>query len=171
MIDQQDAEQIIKAIRDYDTKKHAKDIKTKQDNRLRNTKLLLENYNYFKAHADKSIYSSEQLESVNDIGELDDYKPHMLIESIKRSSYKTYLMLAHIDKMLKIYEIYTNMEGEKQQRAFRVMKKFYLDKLKMADILVEESIAERTFNRDIAESVHCLSGFLFGFDSINEMAE
>jgi hypothetical protein len=158
----------VSTVREYDAKQASIQAKQRKDNRLRNTKLLLENYNYFHAHADKSIYSSEQLESIDELGDISDYKPHMLIESIKKSSYKTYIMLAHIDKMLKIYEIYAKQEGDKQARAFNVLKRYYVDKEKINDIAAAEGISERTAQYDLQEGIKMLAGFIFGFDILED---
>ena len=163
--------QVVEAVRTYDAKQHDINIKHKRDTRLRNTRLLLQNYNYFKAHADSSIYSSDQLEAVDEMGDIDDYKPHMLIQAIKQSSYKTYLILAHIDKMLKIYELYANMGSDKSKREYQVMLKYFLQGLKTSEISKEYDVDERTIQRDIVDSVQHFSGFVFGFDSIAEMSE
>lgn len=171
MLSKQELNDVVEAIRAYDIKQHDADMKHKHDTKLRNTRLLLQNYNYFKAHADSSIYSSEQLEAVDSMGAIDDYKPHMLIQAIKQSSYKTYVILAHIDKMLKIYEIYANMSNEKAKREYQVMVKYFLDGMKTSEIAAEYEVDDRTIQRDIVDSVQHFSGFVFGFDSIAEMSE
>ena len=171
MLTKQELDDVIKAVKEYDASQHEILLKIKRDTRLRNTRLLLQNYNYFKAHADKSIYSSDQLESIDELGCIDDYKPHMLIQAIKKSSYKTYLILAHIDKMLKVYEIYANMGSEKSKREYKVMIKYFLQGIKTSDIAHEFEVDDRTIQRDITDSVNHFSGFVFGFDSIAEMSE
>jgi predicted DNA-binding protein YlxM (UPF0122 family) len=161
-------QQVVTAVRNYDAKQHAINIKNKRDTRLRNTRLLLQNYNYFKVHAKEAVYSADQLQ---DIDEIDDYKPHILIQSIKKSSHKTYVVLKHINKMLEIYKTYANMGSDKSKREYRVMVKHFLNGVKMSDIAKTEEVDERTIRRDIVDSVQHFSGFVFGFDSINEMSE
>ena len=50
----------VEASKAYDAKQRIKDKKARHDKRLRNTRLLLKHYNYFRNHADESIYKSSQ---------------------------------------------------------------------------------------------------------------
>jgi hypothetical protein len=163
-----DIEQIIATIREYDAKQHKLNIKLSRDIRLRNTRLLLQNYNYFKVHAEESVYSADQLQ---DIDEIDDYKPHILLQSIKKSSHKTFIVLKHINKMLVRYKNYADMGSDKSKREYRVMVKHFIDGVKTSDIAGLEGVDERTIRRDIVDAIQHFSCFLFGFNSIADMSE
>lgn len=170
-----DKQEIIKltveVVQEYNQKQQRENIKKRHEWKLKNTKLLLDHYNYFNEHIDESIYSSDQLQTIDILAEIEDCRSSIDIRAIKNSAQKTYVIMAHIDKMLSLYQTWCDKEGEIEQRKFRVLKMFYFDKLKVSDILQVEFISEKTFYRDIADSVNRLSSLIFGIDAVHQMTE
>lgn len=161
----------VEACKDYEQKQLIKNIKSRHDWKLRNTRLLLNHYNYFKDHIDESIYNSDQMKTIDVIAEIESCNTHINIQSIKKSAQKTFVIMSHIDSMLDLYKSWCDRSGETEQRRLRVLKMFFFDKIKVPDILQGEFISERTFYRDIDEAVNKLSALIFGIEAVNQMAE
>jgi len=161
----------IEASKDYDAKQRVKNKKSRFDWRLRNTRLLLKHYNYFRDHVDESIYCSKQLNAIDDLGDVDDYGININIQSIKKSAQKTSIVLSHVNAMLGLYEIYCIKTGPSEERKLRVLKSFYFNQTRMADIAINENVAERTCTRDLFDAINKLSALIFGIDSVHEMVE
>lgn len=161
----------VEASKDYDAKQRIKNIRVRHDKRLRNTRLLLKHYNYFRNHADESVYKSSQLDAVEVLDEIEDDKSEIYIQSIKKSSDKTCVILSHIKAMLDLYELYCIKAGVSEQRKLRVLKSFYFDSMKMYEIAINENIAERTCFRDLDDAINKMSALIFGIDAVHEMSE
>lgn len=161
----------IRACREYDQKQRVKDNKLRQDWKLRNTRLLLEHYNFFKDHVDESIYSSDHLDVINIMAEIEDCRGSIDIKSIKKSARNTFVIMSHIDKMISLYQIWCDKQGDIEQRRARVLKMFFIDKLRIPDILQAEFISEKTCYRDIESAVDTLSSLIFGIDAVHQMTE
>ncbi|MCM0759595.1 hypothetical protein M7775_13635 [Sporomusa sphaeroides DSM 2875] len=146
-------------------------IKSRHDKRLRNTRLLLKHYNYFRDHANNSVYKYSQLKALEMLDELEDCRSDIYIQSIKQSAAKTSIIVSHINFMLDIYQVYCDRSGETEQRKLRVLKSFYLDKTNRYDVMQRENISERTYFRDIDDGIDTLSAMIFGIDAIHEMTE
>jgi hypothetical protein len=161
----------IKASKEYDAKQKAKNKKARYEWKLRNTRLLLNHYNYFKDHIDESIYSSDHLKTIDILAEIEDCRSSIDIRAIKKSAQKTFVIMAHIDSMIDLYQSVCDRAGETEQRKLRVLKMFFFEKLIVADILKVESISESTFYRDIDSAVDKLSSLIFGIDAFDKMTE
>lgn len=147
--------------------------KGRYDRRLRNTRLLLKNYRAFKGHAQGAVFNAKQAkESAIDILDgLDDYSfdDTLYIESIKRSQQRTFIILQHIDEMLKYYRIACEQSGrEDEMRCYRIIVKTYIeDEKKTAEqIAEEENIERRTVYKNINSAIKPLSALIFGVDSL-----
>jgi hypothetical protein len=161
----------VEASKEYDQKQRVKNIKSRHDKRLRNTRLLLKHYNYFHCHADESIYKSSQLNAIDVLDEIDDCRSDVYIQSIKKSAIKTNIILSHINAMVELYRAYCDRVGASEQRKFRVLKSFYFDQAIRLDIMRKEHISESTFFRDIDDAINTLSALIFGIDAVHEMTE
>lgn len=161
----------VEAVREHDAKQRIKDIESRYDWRLRNTRLLLKHYNYFQKHIKDAVYCSDQLGTVDLLGEMEGYSATVNIQSIKKSVQKTFVIMKHIDAMLDLYESYAYRKGQAEQRKLRVLKGFYLHGRRMMDIAEEEYVTERTCSRDLCDAINTLSALIFGIDSVNEMIE
>ena len=161
----------VEACKEYDQKQRIKNIKSRHDKRLRNTRLLLKHYNYFRNQIDEAIYKSSQLNAVDVRDEIDDCRSDVYIQSIKKSAAKTAIVIHHINNMLEIYQSYCDKTGTSEQRKFRVLKSFYFDQTKRFDVMQIEHISESTYFRDVDDAVNTLSALIFGIDAVHEMTE
>jgi hypothetical protein len=99
---------------------------------------------------------------------LDHFNSDIYIESIKKSITRTYIILAHIDQMLKLYKIYYETSGKAEdERRYRILQAVYLDGEKITEICEIEGIDESTYYRDIREACGKLSALIFGIDGIS----
>lgn len=154
-------------------KEKKKAAKERRDRRLRNTKLLLRNYRMLKAHCESAVYEAAQLDvSEVDILELmesvftDD---EMYVESIKRSAERTYLIMSHVNEMLRIYEIYCSTSGTiEDRRRYDALHARYISEepMTIAEIAEKENVDNSTVYRDLNMAVEKLSALLFGIDGL-----
>ena len=107
--------------------------KHKVDMRIRNTELLLHNYNNFKKHMKESVYTENQLtkeELFNELDlDMDEEITTTQINSIIQSKNKTIIIMKHIDTFLDYYKYKClNSNREDVQRRYEVIKLLYLNK-------------------------------------------
>lgn len=155
-----------------------KERKRIRDNRLHNTRMLIENYRLFKAHAEKALYSAQDIdnnESVFDILALMSDKAFTAAEStaeaIKQSAVRTQIMVNHITAMLEIYRIWCERTGKAENmRQYRVICALYIDDTPMTvdEVAEKECVACRTVYRDIESALEVLSALIFGVDGLHE---
>ncbi|MEA4834977.1 MAG: hypothetical protein VB133_07580 [Anaeromusa sp.] len=141
------------------------------DKRLRNTKLLLSHYVMLEEHSKRSISNVRQLETNEEafdvLDSIDDLDNETYIQSIKRSATRTRIILAHIQEMVAIYEIYCERSGRTEDpRRCRVLKAKFFQSMSNADIAATESVDERTIRRDLTEACQKLSALIFGIDGL-----
>lgn len=161
-------DRIAKATLEYNEKLKAKTVKTRQDRRLRNTRLLLKHYNHLKDHISKAIYSGAAIDVLDEIDDIDEF---IYINSIKNSVKRTHIIMSHIKAMLEIYQIYCEKYGDIEERRNRVLRQYYFDNKKLGDIAITEDVDERTCLRDLRAAEDRLSALIFGIDSIRGMSE
>jgi hypothetical protein len=167
-------ETAVKAALEWHEKQLQKQNKSRHDRRLRNTRLLLRNYSLLKDHCQKSVYNLQQIPSGNAIDVLDaieNMDGTAYIESIQKSVTKTFIIISHIDTMLELYEIYCQRsQREEDQRRYRILKAYYFEGCQMSEIIEREHIEERTYYRDMRESISKLSALIFGIDSLHDVS-
>jgi len=165
---------IAAAIKHIEQEKN-KEIKSRHSKRLYNTKLLLQNYNVLKDHCENSISNLQEIthtEKAIDILDSLDSSDGTYIESIKRSTTRTYIILAHIDVMMELYKAYCESSNRPEEtRRYRVMQAAYIDDLKMTEVCKQENMDRSTYFRDINEISQKLSGFIFGIDGLSVMRQ
>lgn len=157
-------------------KEKEKELQSRHDRRLRNTKLLLKNYRMLKEHIENSVFDlSPEETSENAIDILDmmwEKSNHDLqIKSIKRSVSRTAIIIKHIDTMLKIYEAYCAVSPYyEDKRRFKIiyMRYFDIEPMSIEDIADEECLAVRTVYKDINAATEKLSALIFGIDGIKK---
>ena len=161
-----------KAAAEEIRKERQRERESRYDRRLRNTKLLLQNYRVFKAHCENAIFDSSQLEE-NAIDILDlmwGRDGANFVESIKRSAQRTQIIMRHIDSMLETYYGLCELYGrEEDLRRARIIKALYIDENAMTveEISKQEGINNRTIYRDIDIAAEKLTGLIFGLDGLN----
>ena len=161
-------DRVTKATLEYTNRLKVISVKSRNDRRLRNTRLLLEHYNHLKDHIDKAIYKCGAIDFLDDIDNLDEV---IYINSIKNSVTRTNTIMSHVRAMLEIYQIYCEKNGDIEKRRNRVLRQYYFDNMKLGDIAMTEDVDERTCLRDLRAAEDRLSALIFGIDSIHEMSE
>lgn len=139
-----------------------------RDRKLRNTKLLLENYQMLKKHCEgivpilhdfeNSLFDPEEL----DIGILMKYKA------------RTKEMLDYFDLMFSSYNQYCHNKERAAERRFDIVRRLYVfenggQHLTKTNLATFYNIDERTINRDIKKASEELSVFLYGIDSLDDL--
>lgn len=156
---------ITNVILTEQNKQQEKFLKDKRDRRLRNTTLLLKNYQKLKRHCETIVGSLEVYEdSVYDPDELN-------LHSLMKYKARTAKMLDYFDVSFKVYSQYCKGKGIAAERRCSVIEKSYIQKQAMKKIDIAElyGLDERTIRRDEAKAIEELSVILFGVDSINDL--
>ena len=141
--------------------------KQKHDARIRNIKLLLRNYQNLKRHTDGI---GDDIDLINEELELDEFgKNELLLESVRKSKYRTLAMITFVDKMLEAYKKLCEISrNEEDLRSYQTLKLKYLDENRKTDKEIMEilCVSRRTIYRDIERACETLSMLIFGVDSI-----
>lgn len=155
-------------------KEKQKQVKQRADRRLHNTRLLLDNYRSFAAHVRYAVYGIQDTDEESAIYILDmmdsyDGMDSVVIESIKRSTARTAVIVAHIDEMLKIYKVMC--EGSRKtedMRRYRIIYFLYVDDSQMSiqDLAEQEHVDQRTVYRDVNIAQERLAALFFGIDGM-----
>ncbi|MDU2063767.1 MAG: hypothetical protein E6713_02915 [Sporomusaceae bacterium] len=169
----------VKAALEYIERKKRKEVKERKDWRLRNTQLLLKNYRFLKDHCEDAVFDKKELlnESVIDILdslESNEFEKEEFIESIKSSVTRTQVIVAHINKMVEIYRIYSERSDKPEElRQFNIMMGLYIDKEKTppATLCERYGIEQRTYYRDIKGIKDIMSTLIFGIDGLLAMSK
>lgn len=163
--------------------------KKRYDRRLRNTRLLLQNYNNFVEHCKNAVYVSTQIKDLNAIDILDECetidKDEMYINAIKRTKERTYIIVKHIETILDFYKYKAVHSGDKRfMRRYTATYAHFIkgksyrtiaEEFKNANIDMSDSnnnsqddinVCQRTIARDIKKSIEELSVLLFGVDGL-----
>ncbi|QIB26086.1 sigma factor-like helix-turn-helix DNA-binding protein [Caloranaerobacter azorensis] len=158
-----------KALEEIEKEK-IKKKKQRYDRRLRNTDLLLKNYNNFVAHCENAIYTRKQLLENNAIDILDecedlDYETY--VKAIMRTKERTAIIVNHIKNVLEFYKFQAEKSREPERiRRVKVIKAIYFDKKKYEEIAEEMSLSVRTVKRDKKTAIAEISTLVFGIDGL-----
>jgi len=155
----------VKAVREYDEKHR----KSRQDRRLRNTRLLLKNYILLQEHCRKAVYDkTDTVENAIDVFDaIEDLDRTTYVLAIKKSVARTQIILTHIEEMMKIYKILCDVSSKPEdQRRYRVAMNTFFQKTDIKAICEQENIDKSTYYRDIRESCEKLSALFFGVDGL-----
>lgn len=168
------AEAAVSAAMNYLAQQSQKEKKSRHDKRLRNTKLLLDNYSLLQDHCANAVYDKHQIiEANNAIDVLDSIEncdKDMYIESIKKSTVRTKIILSHIDEMLNLYKTYyEKSKREENNRRYRILRAFYFEDSSILDIVKREKIDERTYYH-MKDAREKLSALIFGIDGLHNLS-
>lgn len=139
-----------------------KQKKQEKDWRLRNTKLLLENYHRLKDHCEDI---SQQLEEYEDtVFSLEQ----LTLETLMKYRMKTAKMMRHFDRMLKHYERDSLYGTDEEQRRYKVIYHRYLsdNRLSIQKLCEMYNVEQGMIYRDTRLAIKDLSVFLFGIVAI-----
>lgn len=122
----------------------------------------MENYNRICQSVEEGISDISELETEEDIREFTE--DEIFIDSILKSKLRSVVMIAHIDKCLKLLE---NEEMQKHtHEKYLAFTYFYLDGMSHESIGEVLNCADRTSRRWVTELTSILSVYLFGSDAI-----
>jgi len=132
---------------------------------VKNTKLLLKNYDILKEHS-KDI-DTDIDRYLKDVFNQDDLK----LRSITGYKARTNKMMEYTDLMLAAYQSYANKRDDAAKRRYYIIRYLYVEPKKLTLIQIADrfGVTERTVMRDQKEAVKEFSIFLFGIVSIEEM--
>lgn len=144
--------------------------KYNKDRRLRNTDLLLRNYNSLTEHYKRAVYTTEKTEciNVNDLlDELDEQEDEVYIDAIYRTRARTQIMIEHIDSVFGYYEYKANKDNDINAiRRYNVIKLLYFKGKRYFEVSEELNCSTKTINRDRKLAIEELSTLFFGIDGI-----
>lgn len=157
-----------KAVNDYHERQKETE-KQKRDRRIRNIKLLLRNYRSLKVHT-ADIDGHADL--IDEKLELDEFgKNELLLESVRKSKFRTLAMITYVDKMIAAYETLCNLSDNPEDiRSYKTLKLRYLSEKRYTDQEIMDllNISRKTVYRDINRACETLAILIFGVDSIRE---
>jgi Mg2+ and Co2+ transporter CorA len=137
---------------------HKKQQKEEKDWRLRNTKLLLENYHRLNDHCEDI---EQQLEEYEDtVFNLEE----LTLETLMKYRFKTSKMMRHFDRMLKHFEVDSLNGPEEEQRRYKVIYHRYLSekRLTIQQLCEMYNVEQGTIYRDTKQGINDISVLLFG---------
>lgn len=156
------------AVKQIEKEKQDK-IRNRYDRRLRNTEMLLRNYNNFKEHADKAIYEDIEKEDVKEDMDYDKDIDNLFINSILKTKKRTEIMLKHIDNCIEYYT-YKCLASDRDdiQRRIQVIKMLYIneDPMTYEEIAEELNCSTKTINNTKKAAIKELSVLFFGIDGV-----
>ena len=149
------------AIKQFNAQQKMKK-KDEQDWRLRNTKLLLENYKRLKSHIDDIKQQIEEYEDT--VFSLEE----LTIETLMKYRLKTAKMMRHFDRMLIHYKFDSQYGTVEEQRRYKVIYHRYIsdDRLTVNKLCEMYSLDQSVIYRDTKAAIKDLSVFLFGIAAI-----
>lgn len=162
-----DKEEIIKLATKTAVEVWEKKNETKQEwieKKLReNTKRLLRNYKRLKTHAEQAVDSTcksrpSDLKLV--LAEIFDKKGYVKLEAIMTSKERTEVMINHIDRMLEVYEKECKEEASLK---YLLLKQFYIERKKEAEILSDNPVGKTALYEKLREAIDDMTILLWGF--------
>ncbi len=165
----------VAGVEAYKTE-HQNDARKKVDRMLYKTKVLLEKYHYLMEYADKSVYTLEQAEEVNEgiadiealtkFGIFDDDKT---LHRLKRGVVTVNMLMAHVNNMLEAYRASCEASASPiKRRQYRVIYNMYLadKRLTTKEIADMEGEELRTIQNDAKAAREDLTALIFGLDGL-----
>lgn len=150
--------------------------------RYANTRLLLQHYRSLNEHYSNAVWVDED-EDEEDTDEFIDmmemmsnrhYSDTVIVDSIKKSSEKTRIIMRHVNKMLTVYKGMCEKSGrDEDARNWRIIQAMYLspNRVLAEDIAEQEHIHYRTVYKCVDAAVDDLTMLLFGIDAIEKLGE
>ena len=154
-------------IKEFENQKKIHKQKRSQ-RRLRNTRLLLENYRSFKLFCNNAVYNADQKVSENAfdiLDSLDDIEnENIFIESISKSVARTVVMVNHIITMMDIFE--EVCKKKKKYKYYNVLYHMYISDENLCNEKIAEKVgpSERQIYNISNAGIDALSPIMFGID-------
>lgn len=154
---------VTEAIKEFDVKRQ-EDAKTKI---FHNTKLLLSNYNSLSKHYKNAVDNLDYIEldeTDENSCESIESNDKLFILSIRRSKFRTMIMVSHIQAALKCLQ--ADCIRKNQLNKYEVLERHYLQNVPYGEIAAEFYCSEITARRWKNEMVKDLGVYLFGVDAL-----
>ena len=162
-MNQTTAEEIaVKAAKTAVKEHERQEQRAKRVKIFQNTKKLMENYNRICQSVEEGISDISELETDVDTGEFKEEE--IFINSTLKSKLRSIVMIAHIDKCLKLLEEEELRKNTHEK--YLAFTYFYLDGMAHESIGEVLGCTGRTSRRWITELTSLLSIYLFGADAI-----
>lgn len=133
--------------------------------RVKNTRLLLKNYDILKEH---TLEITTDIDSyLKDVFNQDDLK----LRSLTGYKARTRKMMEYTDLMLSAYERYAKKRDDAAKRRYFTLVHMFIYPKKWTFMEVADyfNVTERTVQRDQKEAIQEFSVFMFGIVSLEEM--
>ena len=130
---------------------------------FQNTKVLMENYRRMVQSVEEGVSDLSSL-TEEPIEGLDDDNANVFIESIVRSKLRSLVMLAHIDKCLKLLEDEERRKNTPEK--YLAFRYFYIDGMTHESIAEVLNCSDRTYRRWVSDLTGSLGVYLFGVDAL-----
>jgi hypothetical protein len=137
----------------------------KKNNRAKvfqNAKKLMVNYNRICQSVREGVSEKSDMDNRDELEEFSE--EDIYINSILKSKLRSIVMIAHIDKCLKLLE--EEMIRKESYERYMAFTMFYMEGVTQEDIAEKLDNADRTIRRWISELTDILSVYLFGADAI-----
>lgn len=150
----------------------------RKDRRLHDTKLLIRKYRQLNAYYENAIYDEEAAAEVDeDLEEIMNIfgqkyrgdEERLTSDSIRRSYLVSRIIMAHVNKMLEVYEtMCQHTRKPEESRRWRVLHDLYLaeEPCTAKEIAKQEGIDRSTVYRDIEDCFSDLAVLFFGVDGL-----
>lgn len=177
-IDENVLSEIVKKVLNENEKQQKEKAKKKRDRRLRNTDLLLRNYDNLITHINYAIEDEKKLEEEDPDGLFDEIEEETRLESeedyegiyinaIKRTRTRTKIIIKHIETAMEFYKQKSKMSKNcNDKRKYEVVYKYYLERKKIPVIAEELGCSDKTVSRDKKRGIEDLSILFFGIDGM-----
>jgi len=138
------------------------EVKKKRVRIFQNTKKLMENYNRICQAVEEGIAELSEVPTEEDI---EEYNPDdIVVDSILKSKLRSIVMLAHIDRCLKLLE--DEQYRKDTHEKYLAFTYFYLDGMSHESVAEVLGCVDRTSRRWITEMTNILGVYLFGVDAL-----
>ncbi|AYJ38892.1 hypothetical protein [Lactiplantibacillus paraplantarum] len=164
-MDQKSIQQITKLVTELVRNERKRQFANEQTWRVKNTKLLLKNYDILTEHSKDIDTDIDQY--LKDVFSQDDLK----IRSIVGYKARTKKMMEYTDLMLQAYHSYASKRDMAVKRRYFVIQNMYINPQKWTFMKIADyfNVSEKTIKRDQKEAIQEFSIFLFGIVSLEEM--
>lgn len=162
-MNQSKTEEIVKLAALEAVKEYGKAIqRNKRVKIFQNTRKLMENYKRICQSVEEGV---AELTDMDNSEELEEFaEGDILIDSILKSKLRSIIMIAHIDKCLRLLEDEEYRKNTHEK--YLAFTYFYLDGMTHENIAEVLNCTDRTARRWVTELTEILSVYLFGADAI-----
>lgn len=140
-------------------------LQNEQTWRVKNTRLLLKNYDILKGYTQEVNTNIDEL--LRDVFTSNDLK----LRSIEGYKARTAKMMEYTDLMLNAYESYAGKRDDRVRRRYYTLVHTYITPIKKSrtEIADHWDCTDKTIQRDEQDAIREFSLFLFGITSLEEM--